>query len=668
MLNMADTDTQSDTDDLFHGGDSDVGDSASQRSTSTSPETNRKKSDVWKYFQKAGPKRVSCQLCSKQMAYHGGTTNLRDHLIRIHPKDYNLQHSSATSTSTTLDGFLSKSKCPPSRSRHITELITDMVARDLRPAAIVKGEGFCALLNYIEPGYKIPSDTHIASVIRQKHEVGKRAMMQRLKNENAFTAFTSDIWTSCANDAYISLTAHFIDSDWQLVSCVLGSSPFPGHHTGSHIYEKLKDITHAFGFQQHSQLVALVHDAASNMVLSGEILEERLECASVCCAAHRLQLCIEDGLSVSAISRAVGAAKKLVTHFRHSALASDALKKKQLDMGKPVMKLQQDCPTRWNSTFYMIRSLLENRWPVTAVLSDETITKRQYRYLYMIRSLLENRWPVTAVLSDETITKRQYRYLDLTSENWLLLEDLFKVLEPLEIATVVFSSESHISLSVVLPVVYSIISQLSSSDNTTESIAIRVFKEKVVAGMKTRWKLDEIDANLLLATATALDPRFKHLKFLTEVEQSKVKEYIIERAKYIQLHCATPEAVPCNEIPPQKKSKSALDILLGEEASELEINHSNNIETDLSLFYTEKVISRDSDPILWWQQNHTRFPILSQVAKYVLCVPATSTSSERLFSTAGLTVSKLRSCLKPDNVDALTFLHANYHYLKNVCN
>ena len=151
--------------------------------------------------------------------------------------------------------------------------------------------------------------------------------------------------------------------------------------------------------------MALVHDAASNMVLSGEMLEEIFECATVCCAAHRLQLCIEDDLSVSAISRAVGAAKKLVTHFRHSALACDAL---QLDMGKPVMKVQQDCPTHWNSTFYMIRSLLENRWPITAVLSDETITKRQYRYL------------------------------DLTCENWLLLEDLFKVLEPLEIATVFF--------------------------------------------------------------------------------------------------------------------------------------------------------------------------------------------------------------------------------------
>ena len=53
----------------------------------------------------------------------------------------------------------------------------------------------------------------------------------------------------------------------------------------------------------------------------------------------------------------------------------------------------------------------------------------------MIRSLLENRWPVTAVLSDEAVTQQKYRYLDLSSENWILLEELVKVLEPLEVAT-----------------------------------------------------------------------------------------------------------------------------------------------------------------------------------------------------------------------------------------
>ena len=44
-------------------------------------------------------------------------------------------------------------------------------------------------------------------------------------------------------------------------------------------------------------------------------------------------------------------------------------------------KLQQQCSTRWNSTLYMIQSLLHNRWPLNAVLADESVTRRQYRYL-----------------------------------------------------------------------------------------------------------------------------------------------------------------------------------------------------------------------------------------------------------------------------------------------
>jgi hypothetical protein len=47
----------------------------------------------------------------------------------------------------------------------------------------------------------------------------------------------------------------------------------------------------------------------------------------------------------------------------------------------------------------------------------------------MIKTLLQCRWPVAAVISGETITKRQYRYLDLSSQNWVVLEEFVKVLE-----------------------------------------------------------------------------------------------------------------------------------------------------------------------------------------------------------------------------------------------
>ena len=59
----------------------------------------------------------------------------------------------------------------------------------------------------------------------------------------------------------------------------------------------------------------------------------------------------------------------------------------------------------------------------------------------MIQRLVTNRWPVSAVLSDTTVTKRQDRTLDFTAQQWVLLEELAKLLEPLEVATVLFCTE-----------------------------------------------------------------------------------------------------------------------------------------------------------------------------------------------------------------------------------
>ena len=68
-------------------------------------------------------------------------------------------------------------------------------------------------------------------------------------------------------------------------------------------------------------------------------------------------------------------------------------------------------------------------------------------------------------MSDESVTKRQYRYLDLSPENWVVLEDLVAVLEPLEVATVFLSKENNASLSSVFPVVYGIVNKLEITES-----------------------------------------------------------------------------------------------------------------------------------------------------------------------------------------------------------
>ena len=99
----------------------------------------------------------------------------------------------------------------------------------------------------------------------------------------------------------------------------------------------------------------------------------------------------------------------------------------------------------------------------------------------MIQRLLANRWPVIAVLSDESVTKWEARALDLQSEQWELLEELACPLELYSSACMEF----NVSCSFMYTILDGIITNLSASD---ENVPIfRQFKES--CGSRTQVSL-----------------------------------------------------------------------------------------------------------------------------------------------------------------------------------
>jgi hypothetical protein len=63
-----------------------------------------------------------------------------------------------------------------------------------------------------------------------------------------------------------------------------------------------------------------------------------------------------------------------------------------------------------------------------------------------------------------------------------------------------------------------------------------------------------------------------------------------------------------------------------------------------------------NNPLDWWKLKAGKYPILSSIARRILCVPATSAPCERLFSYAGLTISNDRNRLLPENAEEFIFL------------
>ncbi|GAA6094340.1 zinc finger BED domain-containing protein 4-like [Tachysurus ichikawai] len=87
-----------------------------------------------------------------------------------------------------------------------------------------------------------------------------------------------------------------------------------------------------------------------------------LRVPSLGCVTHSLQLVVNEGLlSQGSVSDVIASARKIVGHFKHSPLAYSRLQDLQRKFQMPLKRLQQDIKTRWNSRYYTIQSISEQK-------------------------------------------------------------------------------------------------------------------------------------------------------------------------------------------------------------------------------------------------------------------------------------------------------------------
>jgi len=103
----------------------------------------------------------------------------------------------------------------------------------------------------------------------------------------------------------------------------------------------------------------------------------------------------------------------------------------------------------------------------------------------------------------------------------------------------------------------------------------------------------------------------------------------------------------------------------------------NNIEKNLRDMANEELdrfdkiqilplVNRDGsyvNPLHWWTENASRFPLLSELAHVYLAIPATSAPSERVWSRASRILTCKRSVMKPEVAQGMMFLMENSQVL-----
>ena len=209
----------------------------------------------------------------------------------------------------------------------------------------MEGTGFKNLMNFTEPNYPVPSRTQVTSMCCKRYESLKQKLKEDVMQVSC-ASITTDIWTSCTTQGYITVTAHYFVEGWKLVTKVLSTREIPERHTGVHISQHITEIVEEFGLDLNRNS-AIVHDNASNMTVAVGLIGNVQD---VSCFGDTLQLAFAAGLKMNSISQARATAKNLVGHFRHSVVSSQGLIEKQESMNIAEHRRMQDVITRWNST------------------------------------------------------------------------------------------------------------------------------------------------------------------------------------------------------------------------------------------------------------------------------------------------------------------------------
>ena len=430
----------------------------------------KSKSKVWKHFgfhandrgEITDKKEVVCRLCRLPVPYSGNTTNLTYHLQRSHSTELAELYSDkagpsglstkreAVAVQQSLPGIVERSLPFPSDSikhKRLVDATATFICQSLQPLRIVDDSSFRTLLQTAEPRFQLPHRTHFTTkVIPTKYRQVRAGIEQQLATVEKCT-LTTDLWTSQYQQrAYISLTVHFVDDNFDLQCKCLQTLEIPQDHTASSLSEVLKSMLQDWSISE--KVCAGITDNASNIVNAiGLMGIEHFPCF-----AHTLQLGIKHGLEVQRVQRVLGRCKKLVEHFKKSVKETYKLREKQNMLKLPEHKLIQDCATRWGSTLAMLERLMEQQAAIAAVLMDGKV-----------------------------------RHLMPEGEEWTIIEQLVEILTPFQQATEAMGAEKYPTLSMVKPLLYKL-SEVTLKVNDSDTATVKQVKAAIKNDLAERYR------------------------------------------------------------------------------------------------------------------------------------------------------------------------------------
>lgn len=618
------------------------------------PGKKRKKctSDVWQYFTKydvvveengkqVKQKWARCNFkgCNNKTSKHraegrAGTTGFWTHLGNYHSIVKGQQQLKTGTDTEKGVSVVERFRYDPEQS--LKKLYIAIIMHEY-PFNIVEHEYFIDWVKSLRPDFPLKSRVSVRKDIMDIYLKEKDKLYEYLKTIKCRFSATMDMWTSNQNKGYMCVTLHWIDTDWKIQKRIINFFHVKGRHTGEKLSDSLSSCLLKWYVEKKMFSLTLDNAAANDVAVKDVILELKKHSPLICdglffhvrCANHILNLVARDGMRV--IAKATDNIRAFVVAVKGSPLQWEEFLKCATECGLDTNTgLSLDVCTRWNSTYMMLRDALYYKPAFERLRSYG-----RCRYEKVSPSPAE--WNMAHTLIP--FLKKFFDLTELFSGTLYPTENLF------------FRGFCEIKLL--------LIGWHNHTDPTISNMA-----KSMTAKFDKYWK----KSNTALAVANVLDPRYKRkvveyylMKLDKDSYQLELEKFNNVLRKMYQCYVvSTPSAK-------SKEASSVIDTFMDNEDNELdnflyEESHDPELDdelNDLDKYLKDpplKIVKADQhtfDILSWWKDKQYSYPILSNLARDVLAMQASTVASESAFSSGGRVIDPFRSRLDPEMVEAL---------------
>lgn len=372
---------------------------------------------------------------------------------------------------------------------------------------------------------------------------------------------------------------------------------------GIYIRQKLTEYLTSFNLETLIENIVFVSDRGTNMKKAVEPYMNSH------CFAHMLHNMVVK--MFDAVPGIVDNVKSLVKYFKVTGLSS-ALEN----------SLKSYIKTRWNTIYYMMKSLIDNWDDVVSIL---------------------------------TMKNEMHRMNNIDKNTIMMLCDFVKVFEE---ATNEIEASKSPTLHLVIPWYFKLLKYMefvgvdSAIVSDMKSVGRQYLQNNIASHLSKFQKI-----------AVFLCPSMKSLKMYNRQQRTE----IIECARNLMSEKFANSSNETQRRENTGNNNNSNSNPCSNTSSALQMFRDDSFNDDDDFDDIEKYVSMHiksaddsvNDLLAWWAHHKTMLPQLFKLACFIFSIPASSAAVERVFSLAGLTI-KNRPNLNPSTLDDLLLLKSNH--------